>query len=85
MTLVGVALAPRPRRAAPRPRAAAAAPASLASATPTTPLYGNGGYDVGHYLLNIRYNPATDRLVGVATISARATQNLCRFNLDFQG
>ena len=31
------------------------------------------------------YDPATDRLVGVATISARATQNLSRFNLDFVG
>jgi aminopeptidase N len=49
------------------------------------PLYGNGGYDVKHYLLKVSYDPATDRLVGVATISARATENLCRFNLDFQG
>jgi hypothetical protein len=38
---------------------------------PYYPLYGNGGYDVQHYLLKIRYNPATDRLVGVATITAR--------------
>jgi aminopeptidase N len=52
---------------------------------PYYPLYGNGGYDVQHYLLKISYNPATDRLVGVATITARATQSLCRFNLDFQG
>ena len=49
------------------------------------PLYGNGGYDVGHYLLKVSYDPATDRLVGVATISARATQNLSRFNLDLVG
>jgi aminopeptidase N len=49
------------------------------------PLYGNGGYDVRHYLLKVSYNPATDRLVGVTTISARATQNLSRFNLDFVG
>ena len=49
------------------------------------PLYGNGGYDVRHYLLKVSYDPATDRLVGVARISARATENLCRFNLDFQG
>ena len=49
------------------------------------PLYGNGGYDVKHYLLKVSYDPATDRLVGVATISARATQNLSRFNLDFVG
>jgi aminopeptidase N len=33
----------------------------------------------------VSYDPATDRLVGVATISARATQNLSRFNLDFVG
>ena len=49
------------------------------------PLYGNGGYDVRHYLLKVSYDPATDRLAGVATISARATQNLSRFNLDFVG
>jgi hypothetical protein len=49
------------------------------------PLYGNGGYDVKHYLLKVSCDPATDRLVGVATISGVATQNLCRFNLDFQG
>jgi aminopeptidase N len=49
------------------------------------PLYGNGGYDVKHYLLKVSYDPATDRLAGVATISARATQNLSRFNLDFVG
>jgi aminopeptidase N len=49
------------------------------------PLYGNGGYDVKHYLLRVSYDPATDRLAGVATISARATESLCRFNLDFQG
>ena len=52
---------------------------------PYYPLYGNGGYDVKHYLLKVSYNPATDRLAGVARISARATENLCRFNLDFQG
>ena len=49
------------------------------------PLYGNGGYDVRHYLLKVSYDPPTDRLTGVATISSRATENLCRFNLDLQG
>jgi aminopeptidase N len=49
------------------------------------PLYGNGGYDVGHYLLKVSYDPASDRLVGTAVISARASESLCRFNLDFQG
>lgn len=46
---------------------------------------GNGGYDVQHYFLDVKYVPATDRLTGVATINARATQNLSRFNLDLQG
>jgi aminopeptidase N len=49
------------------------------------PLAGNGGYDVRHYLLDVDYEPATDHLDGVATITAVATQNLSRFNLDFVG
>jgi aminopeptidase N len=49
------------------------------------PLYGNGGYDVQHYRLDIRYDPSTDELVGHARITAVATQNLSRFNLDFVG
>ena len=52
---------------------------------PYYPLDGNGGYDVQHYGLNLTYDPATDRLVGVATIEATATENLSRFNLDFDG
>ena len=31
------------------------------------------------------YDPATDNLTGEATITARATQNLSSFNLDFEG
>jgi hypothetical protein len=52
---------------------------------PYFPLDGNGGYDVQHYLLDVKYTPQTDVLVGTATITARATQNLSRFNLDFEG
>ncbi|MEJ3750030.1 M1 family metallopeptidase [Actinomycetes bacterium KLBMP 9797] len=52
---------------------------------PYFPTYGNGGYDVRHYDLDIRYQPATDLLTGRATIRARATQNLSSFNLDFVG
>jgi aminopeptidase N len=52
---------------------------------PYYPLYGNGGYDVGHYGLVLTYQPSTDVLTGVATISAVATENLYRFNLDLQG
>jgi hypothetical protein len=49
------------------------------------PTYGNGGYDVGHYDLDVTYVPDTDVLAGHATITARATQNLSRFNLDLVG
>jgi aminopeptidase N len=49
------------------------------------PTYGNGGYDVRHYDLDVRYEPATDRLEGEAAIRARATQTLCSFNLDLVG
>jgi len=49
------------------------------------PTYGNGGYDVRHYDLDIAYDPGTDRLEGHASIRATATQTLCSFNLDLVG
>jgi aminopeptidase N len=49
------------------------------------PGYGNGGYDVRHYDLDVAYDPATDRLEGDAAIRARATQGLCSFHLDLVG
>src|SRR3954470_18721920 len=52
---------------------------------PYFPLDGNGGYDARHYLLDLRYDPATDVLAGTAVIRARATQNLSSFNLDLVG
>src|SRR5690348_16753865 len=52
---------------------------------PYFPTDGNGGYDVKHYDLTIDYRPATDLLHGRAVITARATQALSRFDLDFNG
>ena len=52
---------------------------------PYYPLDGNGGYDVRHYELDLRYDPATDVLAGVARIEARALQDLSRFHLDLEG
>lgn len=49
------------------------------------PGIGNGGYDVAHYDLDLEYDHATRVLDGEATISAGATQDLCRFNLDLRG
>src|SRR3954454_9883871 len=51
---------------------------------PYFPLEGNGGYDVQHYDLSFSYDPATDRLDAVNGITARATQNLSRFDLALQ-
>ncbi|MCX4514253.1 M1 family metallopeptidase [Streptomyces sp. NBC_01619] len=50
---------------------------------PYYPASGNGGYDVAHYDLRLKYRPATDLLEGTATIVATTKQNLSRFNLDF--
>jgi aminopeptidase N len=43
---------------------------------------GNGGYDVEHYKLELRYDPATDRLDGHAVLDAVSTQQLIAFDLD---
>ena len=52
---------------------------------PYYPNYGNGGYQVRKYNLDVTYDPATDVLDGVAGIKASATKSLCRFNLDLVG
>jgi aminopeptidase N len=49
------------------------------------PLAGNGGYDVRHYALDIRYEPATRAFAGTARLNLRATAALSRFNLDLRG
>jgi aminopeptidase N len=51
---------------------------------PYFPLEGNGGFDTQHYDLSFSYDPAGDRLEGLAVITAKATQNLSRFDLDLQ-
>ena len=50
------------------------------------PNLGNGGYDVQHYDVDLRYGArSTDPVAGTVNIIARATQSLSRFNLDFAG
>jgi len=48
------------------------------------PQLGNGGFDARHYALDVAYDPGTDRLDGVTTLTARATRNLSAFDLDLQ-
>ena len=70
-----------PAGAAPAP----ATPGAPGIGDPYYPLDGNGGYDVRHYDLAIRYSPATDALAGAVRIRAVATQRLSAFNLDLDG
>jgi len=60
-------------------------PGSSGLGDPFFPNGGNGGYDVGHYDLKLAYDPATDVLDGRVVVTATATQNLSRFNLDLRG
>jgi aminopeptidase N len=69
--------------AAPSSAVAAPAPGAPGVGDPYFPTYGNGGYDVRHYRVVTSYDPATDRIRGRTTITARATQDLSRFDLDF--
>jgi aminopeptidase N len=54
------------------------------SGDPFFPKAGNGGYDVRHYKLKLDYRQPVNVLSGRATIRAKATQNLRRFNLDLR-
>lgn len=60
-------------------------PGSVGIGDPYVPNEGNGGYQVRRYDLDLRFKPDTDRLQGVATIEATATQSLSAFNLDLYG
>jgi aminopeptidase N len=60
-------------------------PGSPGLGDPFFPNAGNGGYDVSHYSLSLGYEPSTNQLTGTAEITATATQNLSRFDLDLRG
>ncbi|GGL95342.1 metallopeptidase [Streptomyces fumigatiscleroticus] len=65
--------------------AVAGEPGAPGQGDPYFPLAGNGGYTVGHYDLGLAYDPATRRMKGDATLSARAVQDLSAFDLDLSG
>ena len=62
--------------------ASSAKPGAPGIGDPYFPVDGNGGYDVRHYAVDVRYTLATGALSGSTTLTARATQDLSRFNLD---
>ncbi|MBM3123492.1 MAG: M1 family metallopeptidase, partial [Chloroflexi bacterium] len=50
------------------------------------PGFGNGGYQVEHYTLDITvHDVSTSDMTAVTSIEAKATQDLRQFNLDFIG
>jgi hypothetical protein len=79
VALLAVAAAPA--------RAAGPSPGAAGIGDPLFPGLGNGGYDVQHYDLDLRYatSAPSQPIDGTVTIVARATQALSSFNLDFAG
>src|SRR3954464_10770414 len=69
------------------PRLAAPSPGAAGLGDRLFPNLGNGGYDVQHYDLDLRYatSAPSQSIDGTVTILARATQDLSRFDLDFAG
>jgi len=60
-------------------------PGSTQGGDPYFPQAGNGGYDVAHYGLGLKYEPTTGRLDGTAVITLTATADLDSFSLDLRG
>lgn len=60
-------------------------PGSPESGDSLLPRRGNGGYDVTHYDIALRWLPAESRIVATTTVTAVATQHLSAFNLDLEG
>ncbi|PRY33561.1 M1 family metallopeptidase [Pseudosporangium ferrugineum] len=83
LTLAGTAVPASAAGALAAPRAAAPSPGAPGLGDEYFPDYGNGGYDVSHYDIRLRYYPDEDRLTGTTTILATAEQELSSFNLDF--
>src|SRR5918998_401587 len=59
-------------------------PGSDSGDDPYFPQAGNGGYDAAHYDLKLEYVAEAKRFDARAVVTARATQNLSRFNLDLR-
>ncbi|MFD7550790.1 M1 family metallopeptidase [Streptomyces sp. NPDC059816] len=67
------------------PGARAATPGAPGAGDPLFPLDGNGGYRVSHYLVELDWKAPRSAFPATATITARTTQDLSRFHLDFAG
>ena len=66
------------------PAVADFSPGEAGAGDPYYPNAGNGGYEVSHYDLELKFDRTPNRLEGDVEIDARATQDLSRFNLDLR-
>ncbi|WP_445399636.1 M1 family metallopeptidase [Streptomyces sp. LE64] len=62
-----------------------ASPGAPGAGDPLFPLDGNGGYRVSRYLVDLDWRAPRTAFPATATLSARTTQALSRFHLDFAG
>ncbi|WP_026360671.1 M1 family metallopeptidase [Amycolatopsis nigrescens] len=60
-------------------------PGASGAGDPYYPDDGNGGYDALDYEVTVSYDPAKRHLDGDSTVTAKATGDLERFNLDLRG
>ncbi len=75
-----------PATSAPAPAPVPAPGAGAAGVgDPLFPRAGNGGYQVDHYDLALRYNPDSQLLRATATLTATTRRALSSFHLDFYG
>src|SRR4051794_2077486 len=86
LSLAAAAVLAAPAAAAPPP-SAAPTPGAAGLGDRLFPQLGNGGYDVQHYDVDVRYptSAPSSPMQGTVTLVARATQALSRFDLDFAG
>lgn len=84
-TLPALLLALLPQTALAAPLASPDVDGAAGIGDPYFPLYGNGGYDVLHYDVDLRVDGTTPSgtVAGTTTIEAEALQKLDSFHLDF--
>ncbi|HET7533667.1 MAG TPA: M1 family metallopeptidase [Nocardioidaceae bacterium] len=79
--LVAILLAVLPLPAA---HALEPTPGSPRSGDTVMPARGNGGYDVSHYDIDVRWRAATRSIAATTEVRATAAQDLSAFNLELQ-
>jgi aminopeptidase N len=87
LSLAAAAVLAAPAAASAAPPSAPPSPGSAGLGDRLFPQLGNGGYDVQHYDVDLRYatGAPSQPMQGTVNIVARATQALSRFDLDFAG